>query len=70
MGVGGVAECILDRRRVHGPVRPVLERTHARTDDDRVTGGLVDDHVVLAAGDGLLAPREVRHLGDEVAHRP
>ena len=30
---------------------------------------LVDDEVVLAAGDGLLAAAEVRHLGDEVAHR-
>ena len=31
--------------------------------------GLVDDQVVLATGDRLLAAAEVRHLGDEVAHR-
>ena len=70
VGVGGVAEGVLDLGRVDGAVGLVLERTHARPDDDRVTGCLVDDHVVLAAGDGLLAAREVRHLGDEVAHRP
>ena len=51
-------------------VRPVLERADARADDDRVAGRLVDDDVVLAAGDGLLAAAEVGHLGDEVAHRP
>ena len=70
MWVRGVAEGVLDLRRVDGAVRPILERTHARPDDDRVTGRLVDDHVVLAAGDRLLAARQVGHLGDEVAHRP
>ena len=42
----------------------------AGADDDGVTGGLVDDHVVLAPGDRLLAAREVGQLRDEVAHRP
>ena len=68
--VGRVAEGGLDLGRVDRAVRPVLERPDARADDDRVTGRLVEDHVVLAARDGLLAAREVGHLGDEVAHRP
>ena len=70
VGVGRVAEGGFDLGRVDRPVRPVLERADARADDDRVTGRLVDDHVVLATGDGLLAAGEVGHLGDEVAHRP
>ena len=68
--VGRVAEGGVDVGRVDRAVRPVLERADARPDDDRVAGRLVDDHVVLAAGDRLLAAREVGHLGDEVAHRP
>ena len=68
--IGRVAERGLDLGRVDRAIRPVVERSDARADDDRVTGGLVEDHVVLAAGDGLLAAAEVGHLGDEVAHRP
>ena len=48
VGVVRVAEGVLDRGEVHRPVGPVLERADARADDDRVAGGLVDDHVVLA----------------------
>ena len=42
----------------------------AGADDDGVAGRLVEDDVVLATGDRLLAAREVGQLGDEVAHRP
>ena len=66
----GSRKRVLDRREVHRAVRPILERADARADDDRVTGRLVDDDVVLAAGDRLLAAAQVRHLRDEVAHRP
>ena len=68
--VGRVAEGRVDLGRVERPVGPVLQRPDAGADDDRVTGRLVEDDVVLAAGDGLLAAPEVGHLGDEVAHRP
>ena len=68
--VARVAEGGVDLGRVHRPVRPVLERADAGADDDRVAGGLVDDDVVLAAGDGLLAALEMGELRDEVAHRP
>ena len=64
-----VAERGVDLGEVHGAVRPVLEGADAGADDHRMPGGLVDDEVVLATGDGLLAAREVSHLGDEVAHR-
>ena len=67
--VGRIAEGGLDLGRVDRAVGLVLEGPHAGTDDDRVTGRLVDDHVVLAAGDGLLAAGEMGHLGDEVALR-
>ena len=67
--VGRVAEGGVDLGRVHRPVGPIIEGPDAGADDDRVAGRLVDDDVVLAAGDGLLAAGEVRHLGDEVAHR-
>ena len=67
--VGRVAEGGLDLGEVHGAVRVVREGADARADDDRVTGRLVDDQVVLAPGDRLLATGEVGHLGDEVAHR-
>ena len=65
-----VTERRLDLGRVDRPVRAVVQGADARSDDDRVTGRLVDDEVVLAAGDRLLAAREVGHLGDQVAHRP
>ena len=64
-----VAEGGVDLGRVHRAVGPVLEGADARADDHRMAGRLVDDEVVLAAGDRLLAAREVGHLGDEVAHR-
>ena len=64
-----VAEGLIDLGGVHGAVGPVLERADARPDDHGMTGGLVDDEMVLAAGDRLLTAREVGHLGDEVAHR-
>ncbi len=67
--IGRVAEGGFDVGWVERPVRPVLERSDARPDDDRVAGRLVDDDVVLAPGDRLLAAPEVRHLGHEVAHR-
>ena len=67
--VGRVAEGRVDLGEVHRAVGPVLERADARADDDGMTGRLVDDQVVLAAGDRLLTAREVGHLGDEVAHR-
>ena len=67
--IGRIAEGVLDVVRVHGPVRPVGQAADARPDDDRVAGRLVEDHVVLAARDRLLATTEVRELGDEVAHR-
>jgi hypothetical protein len=64
-----VAERTGDVGRIEGPVGQLLERPDRRADDHRVAGRLVDDHVMLAAGDRLLAPAQVRHLGDEVAHR-
>ncbi len=67
--VARVAEGGLDLGRIDGPVRAILEGSHAGADDDRVAGGLVDDHVMLSTGDRLLAAGEVGHLGDEVAHR-
>ena len=35
-----------------------------------MTGRLVDDEVMLAAGDRLLAAAQVGELRDDVAHRP
>ena len=67
--VGRVAEGRVDLGEVHRAVGPVLERPDARADDHGMTGRLVDDEMVLAAGDRLLTAREVGHLGDEVAHR-
>ena len=68
--VRGVAERVIDLVEVEGAVGPVVEGADAGPHDDRVAGRLVDDHVMLAAGDGLLAARQMGHLGDEVAHRP
>ena len=68
-GSFGIAEGRVDLGQVHRAVGPVLEGADARADDHGMTGGLVDDEVVLAAGDRLLTAREVGHLGDEVAHR-
>ena len=69
VGVGRVAERGVDGGRVERAVGPVLEAPGARADDDRVAGGLVDDEVMLRAGDHLLAAAEVGHHRREVAHR-
>ncbi len=57
-----------DERQVQRPVGAVGEGAHARPHDHGVAGGLVHDHVALGARDRLLAPVQVGHLGDEVAH--
>ena len=55
--VGRVAERVADLVEVHRPVRPLGQGADRRADDDRVTRGLVEDDVALAAGDRLLAAR-------------
>ena len=69
VGVARVAEGGFDRVGVDRAVRTVVESADARPDDDGVARGFIDDEVVLAAGDGLLAAGEVGHLGDEVSLR-
>ena len=68
--VGRVAEGGVDGGQVEGAIRAVLEAPRAGADDDRVACRLVDDQVVLGAGDDLLAAAEVGHHGREIAHRP
>jgi hypothetical protein len=53
--IGRVAEGFFELGRIHGAVRAVGQGADARPDDDGVSGGLIEDHVVLAAGDRLLA---------------
>ena len=67
--VGRVAKGLLDGGRIDRSVRTVFEGSDAGAYDDRVTGRLVEDHVVFAARDRLLATGQVRQLSDEVAHR-
>ena len=69
MRIGGIPEGGLDLGGVHRTVRAVRQGADAGPHDDRVAGGLIDDEVVLATGDGLLAALEVGELRDEVAHR-
>ena len=70
VGIGRVAERGVDGGRVQGAVRPVFQAARARADDDRVPGRLVDDEVMLRAGDDLLATAEMGHHRREIAHRP
>ena len=69
VAVVGVAEGVLDRLEIQGPVRSIGEGPGAGPDDDRVTGLFVDHEVVRSAGDHLRPPAEVGDHGDEVAHR-
>ncbi len=55
---------------VDRPVGLLRQRAHGGSHDDRVTCGLVHDHVAGRGGDDFLAAGQVRHLGHEVAHRP
>ena len=70
MGIARVAEGGADVVEVDRPIRLLRQRPDRGAGDDRVTGRLVQDHVVLSAGDRLLTPAEVGELGDEIAHRP
>ena len=55
---------------VERPVGLVLEGAGAHADDHRMAGRLVDNEVMLLAGDDLLTAPEVGHHRDQVAHRP
>ena len=64
-----VAEALAHAVEVERPVGVLEDGVDGAADDDGVARRLVQHDVAVDAGDRLLAPLEVGHLGHEVAHR-